>query len=318
VYRKSSKRGGRVVRYKLADGTIREKHYPPYKPRQKRQGETVGDLLASWQRSPEWARLAPNTKAQYTTYSRPLLGLEHLPVKQLTRRHLLEHRDAVAASRGNGAGIAFSRAASAALSWALDRGWIEHTPAQRLRKGLPSGHLPAWTDQEAETAMRRLPEHLRRAIVLALYTGQRRGDLIAMPWSAYDGRAIRLTQEKTGQALVVPAPAELRAELDEWRRETSSTLILVNKFGRPWQGSNLSKQLGAALAEIEGFPAGRNIHGLRKLAARNLAQAGCTLHEIAAITGHQSLSMLQLYTKSVDQEQAAEAAIIKLASRRKS
>ena len=66
-----------------------------------------------------------------------------------------------------------------------------------------------------------------------------------------------------------------------------------------------------ALARI-GLPADLNVHGLRKLAATELADAGCSMHEIAAITGHHSLSMVQLYTRSADQERLASAAIIRL------
>ncbi|WP_346016959.1 hypothetical protein [Methylobacterium sp. GC_Met_2] len=32
------------------------------------------------------------------------------------------------------------------------------------------------------------------AMMLALHTGQRQGDLLALPWSAWDGRAITLRQ----------------------------------------------------------------------------------------------------------------------------
>ena len=48
------------------------------------------------------------------------------------------------------------------------------------------------------------------------------------------------------------------------------------------------------------------------MAAAELADAGCSVHEIAAITGHQSLSMVQLYTRSADQERLASAAIVRL------
>ena len=43
------------------------------------------------------------------------------------------------------------------------------------------------------------------AIVLALWTGQRQGDLLRLPWSAYDGKHIRLRQSKTGRALSSPS-----------------------------------------------------------------------------------------------------------------
>lgn len=283
----------------------------------------MGDLLTAWEGSPRWAALAKNTKDQYLTYSRHLLVLEKAPIKKVERAALLDIRDAVIKSRGNGAGVAFARTASAAFSWAIDRGWLEHSPAIRMHRDIQKGQLEAWTEEEAQMALSALPEHLRRPVVLALYTGQRRGDLIRMPWLAYDGLKIRVTPEKTKRTakstqLVIIAPQELRAELDAWKAKATSELILTTKFGQPWRmGSNLSKQLGDALSRIDGFPRGRNIHGLRKLAATQLAQAGCTLHEIAAITGHQSLSMIQLYTQSIDQERAAESASKKLAGRRK-
>lgn len=322
MFRKSSKRAGRVVRYTLADGTVQTKRYAPYKAKPKPPGKTVGDLLRAWELSPNWAKLAKNTKDQYRTYSRYLLPLEKAPVRKVDRASLMDLRDAVTAAKGNGAGIAFSRTTSAAFGWAVARGWIEHSPATRMQRDIEHGHIEAWTDGDVQVALAVLPEHLRRPVILALYTGQRRGDLIAMPWSAYDGAKIRVTPEKTkrhtnSQTLVIPATPELRAELDAWRPDPAAGPILTTKFGAPWRiGSNLSKQLGDALGKIDGFPAKRNIHGLRKLAATRLAQAGCTLHEIAAITGHQSLGMIQLYTRSVDQERAAESASEKLERRK--
>lgn len=300
------------MRYKRADGTQVEKHYPPYRGSKQAKRDTIGALIEAFERSPEYQKLARTTRRGYHTYFRDLVGLEHIAVKEISRRELMETRDAIAQARGDGAAIGFTRAASSLFTWAVDRGWIDHSPATRMRRGLSAGHLPAWSEADVKLAIDNLPEHLRRAVVLALWTGQRRGDLVAMPWSAYDGAKIRLTQQKTGAPIVMAVPLELRLELDEWRRFATSTMILTNKFGRPWRGVNLSKQIGDALAKTPGFPAGRNIHGLRKLASTRLAEAGCTPHEIAAITGHRTLAMVALYTRSVDQERAADAAIVKL------
>jgi integrase len=309
------KKGGRVVRRVMQDGTVKLYRYPAYKKPRKSLGDTVGELITSWEGSPEWRALADSTKAGYATYLRPLIGMERVRIKDVSRRELIAIRNAIAAERGNGAATAFVRTTSALFGWAIEAGHIDYSPMIKVKR-LPGGHLPAWSAADVEMALPALPEHLRRPIILALYTGQRRGDLIRMPWSAYDGTRIKLVQEKTDAPLTIAVPEELRAELDAWRASASATLILTNKFGRPWKASNLSKQLGDALTEIDGFPPHRNIHGLRKLAAANLAQAGCTLHEIASITGHKSLAMLQLYTASIDQERAAEGAIIKLAAYR--
>jgi integrase len=53
-------------------------------------------------------------------------------------------------------------------------------------------------------------------------------------------------------------------------------------------------------------------HGLRKAAARRLAEAGCSANEIAAITGHVTLEEVARYTKAAEQKKLARAAIGRL------
>ena len=54
---------------------------------------------------------------------------------------------------------------------------------------------------------------------------------------------------------------------------------------------------------------------LRKAAARRLAEAGCTEHEIAAITAHASLREIARYTKAADQQRLARAAMEKVSAK---
>lgn len=53
-------------------------------------------------------------------------------------------------------------------------------------------------------------------------------------------------------------------------------------------------------------------HGLRKNAAKALAEAGCTIHQIMAITGHKSLQLAMHYSKGAAQKRLAQEAIDKL------
>jgi integrase len=53
-------------------------------------------------------------------------------------------------------------------------------------------------------------------------------------------------------------------------------------------------------------------HGLRKAAARRLAEAGCSVNQIAAITGHKSLREIAHYTKAADQGRLARQALAML------
>lgn len=314
-FKESKRKAERVVRHTLKDGTVKTYRYGSFKAKQiVRPTDTVSALVEAYQRSPEWLALADASRTTYSIYLRELDDGTTGPGRAdaIKRRDILALRDVIAAGRGNGAGNAFVRTASAMFTWAVDREWLEYSPVTKIRP-LPGGHLRAWTVAEADIALSGLPWHLRRVVVLGMYTGQRRGDLIAMGWSAYDGSAISLVQQKTGTPLVLPVHPALKTELDAWKETRTATTILTNRKGLPWDASTLSQVLPDALVKL-GLSGELNVHGLRKLAATNLAQAGCSVHEIASITGHKTLSMVELYTRSVDQERLAGAAVVRLSA----
>ncbi len=58
-----------------------------------------------------------------------------------------------------------------------------------------------------------------------------------------------------------------------------------------------------------GLPSRCKPHGLRKAAARRLAEAGCSASEIMSITGHKTLAEVERYTRSAEQERLAQRAI---------
>lgn len=309
-------RSPRVERRTLADGTIKEYHYERrlrISPRER----TVRAVIGLWQQSIEWDNLKPRTRNSYVLYMNPLFdAMKDVPIVRVKRRNLKAICDSVARKRGHGAAATFCRVVSAFFTWAMDRDYIEASPASRLGRGLRHGSLPTWTEAQAQAAMRALPEPFRRAVVLAYHTGQRRGDLCAMRWSDYTGRTVRLCQEKTETPLEIPASPALRAELDAWKQGAVTTTVLASSHGTPWVVEALSRNLSKALVRI-GLPKGLNLHGLRKLAAVRLAEAGCSIHEIAAITGHRTLAMVQLYTEGVNQRRLAEVASLRLDHRTK-
>lgn len=57
---------------------------------------------------------------------------------------------------------------------------------------------------------------------------------------------------------------------------------------------------------------GCRFSGLRKVAGRRLAEAGCTSKEIAALLGHRTLSEVNIYTRSADQLRLSDTAIQRL------
>lgn len=302
----------KTVRKVLADGTVKTYSYSrqPKQTQPRYLQDSMAALVVAFKQSPEWASKASATRSNCLIYLREIERLANVQVRDIRRRDILQMRDAVARRSGPAAANWFVKASSMLFRWAVNREWIELNPAVGI-KSLPGGNWQAWSIEQAEEAMRKLPEPLRRVVLLGMFTGQRRGDLCSMLWSAYDGTWLTVKQQKGGGkvTLRIPAHPRLRAELDSWDR--TSTHILTAPRGAPWRPPALTVLLAEGLQKA-GLPKGLNVHGLRKLAATRLADAGCTPHEIAAITGHRTLAMVAHYTRSVDQMNLAQAAIGRL------
>lgn len=163
--------------------------------------------------------------------------------------------------------------------------------------------------------MARAPRHLHLPLILALWTGQRQGDLIRLPWSAYDGKTIRLTQSKTGMRVVIPVGAPLREILDAIPRRHD--LILLNSDHQPWTSDGFRTSWGKA-CQLCGIT-GLTFHDLRGTAVSRLALAECTVPQIATLTGHSLKSVASIFDSHyLNRDPAlAEEAIRKLEARTK-
>ena len=117
--------------------------------------------------------------------------------------------------------------------------------------------------------------------------------------------AISLVQHKTGARLTIPVHPELARVIEG--STTGNLTFLCTPKGQPFTPAGFGNWFREACdtANVRGCSA----HGLRKAAARRLAEAGCTPHQIAAITGHATLKEVTRYTKAADQVGLAAAAM---------
>lgn len=196
-------------------------------------------------------------------------------------------------------------------------GYCRHDPTVGVDK-YREGTYHTWTNEELAKFEKRWPlgTRERTAFALAIYTGQRREDLVSALWSDIDfkRRTVRVAQTKTGARLVIPLHAELVRALQAWPRLHAT--ILATPKGRGTSVAGFGNDMADAIGEA-GLPDRCVLHGLRKAAARCLAEAGCSTHEIMAITGHKTLAEVQRYTEAVEQEGLAKKAIVKLEDARK-
>lgn len=175
----------------------------------------------------------------------------------------------------------------------MKRGHIERNPCAEGGKLYSGSRVDKiWTDDDVARFLAVAPPILRLPMLLAINTGQRQGDLRRLPWSAYDGRDIKVRQRKTGAFLPVPVSDELRVALDAAPR--ISPVILVSSDGKPWSESGFQSAWGKAT--IRAGVRDLTFHDLRGTAVVMLARAGCSEAEIYSITGHKPSDVRTILT----------------------
>jgi integrase len=211
-------------------------------------------LMAGYQQSEDFKGLSPRSRVDYVKQIKKIEAeFIDFPLTALadrrTRGEFLAWRDRMAVASRRQADYAFSVLARI-LSWARNRGLITVNPCEkagRLYHGSRAENV--WTDADEATFLASAPAHLHLPMILALWSGQRQGDLLRLPWSAYDGRRIRLQQSKTGVRVEIPVGAPLKAALD--RTERKSPIMLVNSAGKPWTSDGFSVSWRKAVIKAE-------------------------------------------------------------------
>jgi len=263
---------------------------------------TLHALAVSYFASPAFRTTRPSTQYTYRNV------IDRLCAEHGDKRVALLQRDHVVkllAARASTpvAANALRRSLRALMQHAVEIGLRADDPTRDVRK-VPTAKgdgYHSWTEGEIEQFERLHPvgSRARLAFALLLYTGQRRSDVVRMGRQHLSDGAICVRQVKTGREVWVPVHEALTPILAS--SATNLTFLLTDR-GKPYTAT------GFRAAGLRGCSA----HGLRKAAARRLAEAGCSTHEIAAITGHASLKEVARYTEAADRKRLAQSAMAKV------
>jgi len=269
--------------------------------------------LATAHDNMDWQKLGKSSRDSYIERAERLLAMEiapgctyaDAPIADLRRRHVKQLLGAMS-DRPHAAYDAFVVLRKMVLV-ALDEEWIEIDPTHRVKyRPKPAGHR-AWTDAERATFEARWPlgSRPRTVYALALYTGQRRSDLVRYRWNDFKSDTLPVTQQKTGKELRLPILPQLREALNAADR--SSDLVV------PLDADTLTNYWLAWTREcgLEGC----TLHGLRKTLGKILAEEGATTRELMEMLGHDSISHAELYSKEAEQARLAKRAMGKARNR---
>jgi integrase len=269
-------------------------HKPP-------QG-VIMSILQGYQTSSDFRDLRPRTQADYKKHIKiierdfgdfPLTALE----ARKTRGEFMAWRDKLSITSARQAHYSW-QVLSLVLSWALDRGLIGKNPCERGGKVYRGSRVDnVFTEDDVAAIKEKAPHHIYLALMMALWTGQRQGDLLRLQWPAYDGQRLTVLQSKTNSPkrdkrpvrVVIPIhQTPLKALLDAEPKRALT--ILTTEDGEPWKASKDGSFNGFQSSWKKAMKAagvtGLTFGDLRGTFTTRLAGNKATHSEIRSLTGH--------------------------------
>jgi integrase len=299
---------------------------------------TVRGWLATWLDAIR-EEVAPRTSERYGEIVRNFLvpALGNLPLAKLSPVHLQDAYNAWSTGGrrdGKAGGLSprtrrhIHRILSTALARAVEQQLVARNPADAFRKRLPKVERREMATLSAEQSALLLDavrhSHIYWPVLIALATGMRRGEVLALRWRNVDLEAgiarvvesleqttagLRFKSPKTDRARAVALP---RFAIDELRRlkreqaeallslgirQAGDTLVCGRRDGEPLQPQSLTHEFPRFLARLgSGFPRVR-FHDLRHSHATQLLLAGVHPKVAQERLGHSTISTtLDLYS----------------------
>lgn len=280
---------------------------------------SVAGLIKAYENSPDHLLLKASTRSVSKYIFRVIdreygdLPLDALSDRAAVRADMLKWRDHMAEKSPRGADNTLSHLARV-FSWGVERGIINVNPLEGFKRIYRSDRSDLiWLPEHVAAFKAVAPLPLKNALMLALHTGQRQGDLLRLTWTGYDGRALHIKQGKRDARVIIPCTAALKELLDAMPRKQA--VVLTSPNGQPWKADHF-RHVWREYSNKAGLEQ-LNFHDLRGTAVTMLAEAGCTNAEIASITGHSLETVGKILARYLSLTRTlAENAIAKLETHR--
>ncbi len=273
--------------------------------------------------SPKLKNLATYRQTAASRLRRVLPHIGEVRLSELNKAHVIKVRDALGKKYPPGTTRTTLIPLMAALSWGVKQGLLDRNPAQGVeRPPSPNAQLDFLS---ADEVSRLVAEAARRAqeesgvagvmwrsryvaVMLAIYTGMRKGEIFGLRWQDVNLDTGRLTiahsyesTPKSGKVRHLRLPSVLVPVLRQWREhcpKTSRGLLCPVPDKGGWHMSmsvgkthGLPELLKAANCQC----VARCWHMLRHTFASHYMMAGGSLLALSKILGHSSMTMTMIY-----------------------
>lgn len=259
---------------------------------------TLAGLISGYRQSPQWNKLAPDTRRQRSHYLDKVIAKSgDMLAADVDKTMVIAARDSM---KSAGSAKWLVDTLRGLFRWAKESGQLETDPTEGVKVSDPkTDGFHTWSDAEIERYCERWEVGTRERLWLAilLYTGLRRSDAVKLSAEHISDGVITLRTQKRGVQVSIPLLPDFKHVLDA-SQLGERTLIGLSR-------DTFSKAFKRACVEagVEGSP-----HGLRKAAATRLAEAGASMNELNAWFAWSGGKMALIYTDKADRARLSRQA----------
>jgi integrase len=296
-------------------------------------GASLRELVVNYYASDDWRDLALETQIVRRNLLEDFCYEERRgeqPCREMLPKHIKAFCAAKRDKGGRESGNVLLKALRQVFKAGVESELVDDNPAAKIAyKKSGSDGYHSWTEEEIAEFLRRHPLGTKAHLALALlfYTGQRRQDVVKFgPHNFHDvveedGTTRRYLKFKQGKrtgklkkqkTMFVPIVPELQEVLDA-SPLGATTFLESEKYGRSFSVKGFGNWFRKRCDE-----AGLkhcSAHGVRKATAVAIAEAGGTTHELGAALGHDTLRMIEKYSRAAQQTRLAASAFARLSKK---
>lgn len=206
------------------------------------------------------------------------------------------------------------------VKWGIPRGYAKVNAIRDTERIDSDGTYDPWPPEAFELFFGEARADLHLPVYSALFTGQRKVDVLQMLRPAVGATEMPLVAQKTDQLVPVQIHSEYRGLINAAAPKDSGHVVELRETpqllhlradGQPWTYEGFKTAWGREVdrAVLKPFREHRWVpHGLRKNAVNMLLEVGCSEAQVSAIVG-MSLAMVQHYSLKVNRFRLGRSAM---------
>jgi integrase len=178
-----------------------------------------------------------------------------------------------------------------AVAW----GKLQENPMKSIKfLKEPQGRLRFLETEEIVKLLSNCSPSLRPIVVMAVFTGMRKGEILGLKWHDIDYKRgiLTLLDTKNGQKREVPMSETVKNAIIQVRKHPESPYVFCNEHGEPRHDIRKSYSTALRKSGIKDF----RFHDLRHSFASQLVMSGIDLNTVRELLGHKDITMTLRYS----------------------